>query len=437
MADDRADDEVFLPYSAPSAEDETEGLAAFLVTRTFEVAPQPTGDAFDETELPDDLEILTSRLAEGLEQAVARAVDGADHIAVLTGGGVDSGALLAMAVAKARGASPKHVEAIALHFGGPGDDRPHLARLCGDLGMSPVKVTPVEAVPFFARALRLGGQPDPWPTTAFELALAARARDVGAVRVLGGFGGDQIFNGQGRHLAQLVRKGHPAQAVREALALRTHESASALVALRDYLVGPMLVQYVPEWLRRKRRTWRQKRSWMGPQTLRFVERYFSAPARANDSLTPGSRYREWMSSAWRHELEFRGQALEREVGVSRRNPYLDRELLRLVARIPPRALLVDGQQKGLFRRAVARWLPESLRRRQDKAWLEPAIETLVRHPDVEPRLEALFDCRELSSRGLVDAKHFPSVIRDELAHSSSAWVDFWPVLAAEAWLRGC
>ncbi len=419
------------------SEDETQALAAFLVTRSFDAAPQLHKDTFDEPELPDDVDMLTEQLANGLEQAVARAIEGADHVAVLTGGGVDSGALLGMAVAKARGACAKEVEAVALHFSGPGDDRPHLAALCADLRLTPLKVDPIDAVPFFSRALRLGGRPDPWPTTALEFALASRARDVGAVRILGGFGGDQIFNGQGRSLTQLVRQGHPLRALREALALQTHENFSAIKSIRNYLVAPLLVEFVPEWLRIKRRILRNKQHWMGPTTLRFVERYFSVPSRTTVATsTPKTRYREWIDSAWFAELEFRRKAFDDELGVDRRNPYLDRDLMKLVARIPPKALLASGQQKGLFRRAVAQWLPASVCARQDKAWLEPAIETLVADPKVASQLEALVDGRELAARGLVDDRHFRTTFKGALKRSSSAWVEFWPALSAEAWLRG-
>jgi asparagine synthase (glutamine-hydrolysing) len=414
----------------------TDAIAAFLLLRTFEATPPPTCDACDDVEFPPVLEPLAAHLATALEQAVARAVSGAEHIAVLTGGGVDSGALLAMA-ARARGAPAKHVEAIALHFEGPGDDRPHLARLCGDLGLSAARVTPADAVPFFAQALSLGGRPDPWPTTAFELALAMRARDLGATRILAGFGGDHVFNGEGRDLALLVKQGHPVRAVREALTLQLPEGGSGLAKLRDFLVAPLLADHVPESLRRMRRIRRQKQPWMGPAMLQFVERHFSAtPGRSTEPRTPRARYQEWMASPWFRELELRRQALERAIGVRRRNPYLDPELLRVLARVPPHCLLADGLQKGLFRRAVARWVPESLRLRRDKAWLEPAIDTLVRHPGVAPQLEALLDARELAARGLVEPSAFRNIVRHETSRSASAWVHFWPALSAEAWLRG-
>ncbi len=414
----------------------TGALAAFLLLRTFDAEPSASEDTVAETEWPPMLDELAAHLATGLERAVSRAIEGADHVAVLTGGGVDSGALLAMVVAKARGASVKHVEAVALHFGGPGDDRPHLSRLCGDLGLSPVRVTPLEAVPFFAQALSLGGRPDPWPTTAFELALASRARDLGATRILAGFGGDHVFNGEGRDLALLVKQGHPVRAVREALALQLPEGGSGLAKLRDFLVAPLLADHVPHSLRRARRIRRQQQPWMGPAMLQFVGRHFSArPGRSIAPTTPRARYHEWVTSPWRRELELRREALERTIGVSRRNPYLDPELLRVLARIPPHCLLADGLQKGLFRRAIARWVPESLRLRRDKAWLEPAIETLVRHPTVAPQLEALLDARELAARGLVNSR-FSHIVRYETSRSASAWVHFWPALSAEAWLRG-
>jgi asparagine synthetase B (glutamine-hydrolysing) len=93
---------------------------------------------------PDE---LAEALRAEVFAAIERAVLGKRRVAVACGGGVDSGALLAATVSLARGASPKEVEALAMDFAGPGDDRPHMRALADALGLVPVRVSPSAFAP--------------------------------------------------------------------------------------------------------------------------------------------------------------------------------------------------------------------------------------------------------------------------------------------------
>ncbi|MEO8877684.1 MAG: hypothetical protein ABI461_18975, partial [Polyangiaceae bacterium] len=74
--------------------------------------------------------------------SVGRLTNCAKRVAILTGGGIDSSALLAAAIASNRGASERDVVAIALDFSGEGDDRPYLRDLQMSLGIQVLRVTP-------------------------------------------------------------------------------------------------------------------------------------------------------------------------------------------------------------------------------------------------------------------------------------------------------
>jgi asparagine synthetase B (glutamine-hydrolysing) len=71
---------------------------------------------------PDE---FAEELRAALRRAVARSMGSARRVAVLVSGGLDSSSVLVHALAAARGATRREVDAINWSFGGPGDDRPY------------------------------------------------------------------------------------------------------------------------------------------------------------------------------------------------------------------------------------------------------------------------------------------------------------------------
>ena len=155
-----------------------------------------------------------------LRNAVARTLEGARRVAVMTGGGLDSGGLLALAMewARARGGE---AFAVALDFESEGDDRPHLHALEQHLGCRVVRVRPEDTgrrVELFRTGV--DGAPLPWATAPFEIEVLARAKSEGADCVLCGAGGDELFDGDPVSLARYTRRGRWLRAASSARAMR-------------------------------------------------------------------------------------------------------------------------------------------------------------------------------------------------------------------------
>lgn len=377
-------------------------------------------------------------LRHALRRAVDRAAGSAKRLAVMTGGGVDSSAILALAVdvARERGGS---AFGLALDYRAEGDDRPHLRALESHLGCEVIRVSPEAAS--HRRALveeGIDAAPLNVATGPMEIEVMARGREHGAEVVLTGAGGDELLDGDPRALAGLVRAGRPKEALRAARALRGFEWQPR--SLFGWLLRPLFVERVPRairlWRARRARPWIPE--WSGPALRAAGERSRErALARLDERLSrratqeraPSEIYRVF--HAWyRHQMEV-------ATGAARRDPYLDRRLVAFVHGLPPEWLLVGDIRRGLFREAMRGLLPESLRMREDKASFEPAMFRWVESVGGFESFRHLVSMEHLASLGLVEpskvAPAFEELARNPI--TTYGWGSVWPALSVEAFLR--
>ncbi|MDB4942364.1 MAG: Asparagine synthetase, partial [Labilithrix sp.] len=174
-----------------------------------------------EVDVAPERAIAALRIA--LESSVGSSIADARRVAVLTGGGVDSSALLALAVAHMRKVGGSAF-GVALDFAGPGDDRPHREALARHLGCEILRVAPEDAAQRFTDGeVGIDAAPLTWPGAALEIEAITRARAHGAEAVLTGVGADELFDGDPRSLARVARRGRILDATRKARALRGFE----------------------------------------------------------------------------------------------------------------------------------------------------------------------------------------------------------------------
>lgn len=398
---------------------------------------------------PDDLSLrpILERVRHALDGAVSRAIDAlprSSTVAVLAGGGVDSSAVLAAAVAKARGAGAREVAAIALDFDGPGSDRPYLMALARDLGIVPVRVTPASCARFLAGGLVLDAAPYTWPTVGWELAMLTRARELGAVAVLTGAGGDDLFDGDLRLFADAFGAGHAARAVRQALSLELPWAMTPRARIRSLIAAPLLRRAVPPWARAAERHVRTRRAvralpWAGPR-LRAVLSRMDDEGRAPDARvgrTTAARIASLAHASYLLEsADMRGR-LEATTGCLRLDPLFDDALLRAVATVPPAAFFAGGRLRGLFRLALAGLVPDAVRFRADKAAFEPAFEEVTAAAGGLARFRDLARLDRLGALGIADGTRFSEMWASLEAGGvpASAWLRVWPPLAVEAFVR--
>lgn len=381
-------------------------------------------------------------LRAALGRAVDRALSSVRRVAVMTGGGLDSATLLALASDWAR-RSGGSAFAVALDFASDGDDRPHLRALESALGCEVVRVRPEDGAHRIDLMRGVDAAPFGGPTAMMEVELMARARAMGADCVLMGVGGDEIFDGEPRALAGLARRGRLREAFAAARSLRGFDRPRSPVAA--WIVRPLLAGLVPARARlhhaRARRPRPRVPVWAGARLRAAVEEAAetdlaaaaSSVARGEDpAVAPRSldaRYREYL--AWgRH-------AQSVAAGVRRVDPYLDRTLIATIARLPADWLLHGDVRRGLLRLAMTSALPDSVRLREDKARFEPALVRFVTAAGGLASLRPLASATHLARHGLVEPSAFSDAFADFVAapHEGEAWTTLWPALCLEAFLR--
>lgn len=395
-------------------------------------------DAADRTPLAETEIQAPDRLRAELRSAVRRTLDGATRVAVMTGGGVDSSVLLALAVEWAAQDRRRSAFAVALDFWAHGDDRPYLRSLEEHLGCEVIRIAPEQAASRLALVRRgVDAAPLTWPTSPMEIEALARAKAHGADVALMGVNGDHLFDGNPRSLAAMIRRGEIASAVRSARALAGfHPPRSRLFS---WLMRPLLAQNEPVAFRRRRlRSFLGVPAWAGPRLPSVVdglrERFVEHAMLPR--VTPEDRVRADRDDPAREHLEWTRHHLEVASGLPVRDPYRDPVLTERVLSLPPEWLLHGGVRRGLFREAARGLVPESVRTRLSKASFEPGIARFVQAAGGLGSLRDLARVHRLADRGLVEPRAFSRAF-DELAADpvgSYEWCNVWPVLAVEAFL---
>lgn len=376
---------------------------------------------------PRDAGEAIALLRAELAAAVDRAIGSARRIAVFAGGGLDSAGLLAVTIdrARRRGAT---VFALALDFGGPGDDRPHLRALESSLGCEVLRVRPDEAKGRLDLLRGVDAMPFAWPASFLEIEAFTRARRHGAELVLSGIGGDEMFDGNPWDLASLTAQGRFFDAVR--IARKTEGFARPRFATLQWPLRRLAARHVPLAVRRLRaRRGPSIPTWAGPRMVRWIrddnERATERLLVADDTTpTPLDFHRVQLLSI-RH-LVFTA------CGVLRRDPFMDPRLRAVAARVPRELLLHGNMRRGLFREMFRDVLPESLRMRQDKAHVEPALDQFIAANGGLDAVRPYASVERLADAGLVEPRAF---MRDFDRWDADAWTMHWPVLASEAFLR--
>jgi len=365
---------------------------------------------------------VARELRERILAAVEGAVRGRGRIGVLTGGGVDSGALLAIGALLA-----PEVNAFAIDVAAAGDDRPHLATLASALGIEPVRAPPSSGTA--PAALEVAGLPLTWPSAIVEAHLLAQARSWGAGCVLAGLGADELFDGDAELAARvLVERG----VVAALDAARAYDGSGLLRASRRAF-GPWIRRGVPASLRPRLAALRAPPlAWAGPRLVRHLRR----SRRPSEGRDPDLLRAFFFSPHLARASELRLQE-ERLSGVQRVDPYLDASLVAFVCALPAGSLLGRGERRGLFREALIGLLPEPVRIRRDKASFAPIHRALFRSPHVDA-LRRHASLEALSALGIVEPVAFRrafgrAVTDDEAAERTGARLH--PFLAMEAFAR--
>jgi asparagine synthetase B (glutamine-hydrolysing) len=384
---------------------------------------------------------LAEALHAHIDAAVGRAIGDAQRVAVFAGGGLDSSGLLALAVARSRGATERDVRAIAAVWTSPGgDDRPHLAALERELGIVAMRCPAGTAGQWLVPSLCADAQPQPAPAACIDMLLWSAAAKAGAQISLAGHAGDDVLGGI-ISFERLSRR-HPVESVRRALALKVPARLSPARRMAAWILVPALRSRVPG-LVRSAQQHRYRRAWMTQRTrmaLRACLR--SLPMHA--PATPDEWLEHYCTQPSWAELAASWSQIASAVPIEVVDVYRDLDLVRFVAQIDPLDLSDGDMFRGLYRRAMKGVLPETIRLRQDKSRGMDAVADAIAAADAEGELSDLASLSALArahlARPAAFARQFAHWSRQTARDASSRgehqmWFETWQVLSAERFLR--
>jgi asparagine synthetase B (glutamine-hydrolysing) len=383
-------------------------------------------------------------LRHALRSALLRALSGHSRVGVMVSGGLDSSALMSMALDVARrGDSAAHVDAFTWEYATYyGDDRPYLRSLARHLRVKPEVTLPRDAGPLIEKAMVQDSRPFHGTGGALLAALATGVRKRGATLLISGVGGDDVVDGDPYLFADVARTGRPVSAALAALRLRGACMGGAGWRLSHYVLRPLARTLLPMRrsvrVRRSGEAFRLRYPWAGPRLRRHLDRYQQAGFAPRPGLdwTAAQRFEAIARSPYMAQF-CRGRVQEEAIaGTTRRDPFFDEEFLRTVATIPPLELLRGHYRRGLLREAMKELLPADVRQRTTKALMEPALAQMVASAGGFAALASLAEARLAGDAGIVEPRAFRRTF-DELARNPDRgrWIDVWPVLAVEAFLR--
>lgn len=380
-------------------------------------------------------EHLLTDVVELLKAAVARSCGSASRIALPLSGGLDSSGVLAML--RELGHRPI---VFSMDFEGTPDDRPHVAAIERFLGEPIVRFSPLELAQYVATLLTKLTQPTSLPNTAFELGCAEKARSLGAEMWLTGLGGDDTLSGNmADYAGELVSS--PLRTVLGTLDMRVPWSISPRVRLQHWLVEPLLPRPVARLMAQRRaRIYRSFFPFAGPRLSSALRLYDEVHTNELPGVAdPEARFAHVADARWVADGEESRQDVEALTGVPRSDPWMDGPLVAALARLPVSTLESCGLHRGLYRRALAGRIPESVRTRLDKGAADPFIATMMEAAGGFDLLAPYMDFGALADTGMIEPRALASWIEGIRGaprfFSSKPFWTLWRLVAAEAFLR--
>jgi asparagine synthase (glutamine-hydrolysing) len=387
---------------------------------------------------------LASAVREQFRRAVVRQCAGARRVAVMTGGGVDSGNLLAVTVDNARRNGSADAIPLAFDFGGAGDDRPHLQALCRHLSVEPIRIAPAEGAPHGWRDRVIDGSAHAIGPATTMFAATDRARIAGVERILEGGGSELLFDADAAVFGDFLLS-HPIRAVACLGRFKTIRETRPQM-WRRMVGGPLLRQLLPasaldvrlRWAQRNReKARRHELPWAGPRLRSFLAERRTYPGRA-PILTQRERVETLASSELLMAMREHASRWELGCGLPISFPYLDDEFVQFVGRVSSADVFVGARERGLLRESMEGLVPDSVRYRMDKARPDDAFIELFAAMGGAGSMSDLVSMRELGKLGIVEAKAFGAAFDRFAARPQDRpadWNALWGAITAEAYVR--
>lgn len=398
------------------------------------------------------LEGSRDELAAGLRQVVGEAVRrrlaGREPPGLLLSGGLDSGAVAALATDGTAADRRPRMACSAVFPDHAGIDESRLIRaVAADRGLDVLRAE-VRGGPLLPAALeylRTWRVPPTSPNLFFWLELLRAAAARGVRSLLDGEGGDQVFGLSPYLLADRVRRARLISAVRLASRMPGAGPSPPWRLVRGKIAHVGVRGALPTWVQGVRRS-------VSPAERYAVSWLLPHHARAFVETDTSWRWREQSGPRWWGYLVSEttsgvGPALTLDhirrrsamAGITARHPLLDVDVLEYMFRVPPETAYDARISRPLFRASLAGLLRDDVRMRPDKSSFDAVFhESLLGHDASTIRRLLLGDDAEI--RRYVDQERLRAELLDLPPHrhpGGLVWwaVSVWRATTAECFLR--
>lgn len=375
-------------------------------------------------------------LRGALRRAVGRRCEDAARSAVLLSGGLDSGAVAALASQQPRGRAPRRAYSAVFPLHPSVDESALIEGVTDGLGLESTRVV-VRSGSVIRGALpyiRQWELPPISPNLFFWLPLLERAAREGVEVLLDGEGGDELFGLSVHLLSDRVRAGRLLSMLRviHRVPGRPGERPPARSVLRfalAYGVKGAVPFGVQQAVRRLRGPERYAEPWLRPE---MATAYFEIDDPHAWKRQPGPRWFAWLVNQTTRGM---GPALAYDhirrraafPGLEARHPLVDVDVVELVLRLAPEHAFNPLHSRPLLRRALAGLLPDEVRLRRAKSNFDALFHQSLAGPDL-PALRAL-----LGDAGARVAEFVEPGWLEELASGPPARAEELPAWALRAW----
>jgi asparagine synthase (glutamine-hydrolysing) len=385
---------------------------------------------------------VAERLRGEVFAAVARAAAGEGVTAVRLSGGLDSAALAAGLRARPAPREPALGFSLVFPQHPEADERELIEASAAHAELS-VEQVPFargqELLPAVRRHIERWRLPPGSPNLFLWEPLMARARAAGAMRMLDGEGGDELFGTAPNLIAEMLRRGRLSRAWElcgriPGVGLEPDRSLR-LRAMRRFGVAPLL----PVGVRRSRRI-RRARDGQAGSLLSEADRIEQAEIERDRPPAEGPLWWRWLVAALNDvdALDVAAQLRREEVdgGIERRHPFLfDLELAEVVLRLPPELGFDPVRDRPLLRDALAGHVPEAVRGRTAKARFNPLSAEALATAEGERLLAALGETGAPVRAYVAGAALDQLLAAPRASPPGARELRLWRVGIADLWLR--
>jgi asparagine synthase (glutamine-hydrolysing) len=267
-------------------------------------------------------------------------------------------------------------------------------------------------------------EPDPaYPFFARDQPICRLIRSTGGRTVLSGQGSDHYLGGTYSYLANRVALGQISRSIRELYRLAVLGRVSFWQLARENAIEPLIY--------RKPQSDRQWPKWVQPS---FARRFPIAERNAPIHDLRGPRRRLFVTGI-ANALAAMEYTLHRGVWSTMldvRYPFLYRPLVELCMQLPPELIIQFRQRKFILREALRGILPEKVRQRKTKSYIDGRIQrSLIAQ---RPALCALLEQSLTGEMGCIDVRQAQDALSKPFDSANEDSAQLRHLLTLETWL---